>query len=235
MTRRTFLTWNLAMLERSDEAPASWGLEQTEQAVCERVLAAAPDIVVFQELPGLVPYRETHAMVRANPRTHQGHLATLVGHEAMANEGVAGPTVTVVAGCALLVTFADGLTVANVHLAPGPAATGERLEQFARIVEASPTPTLLIVGDTNTRVAEEGPLADAGLVGTRPRHPTWDSKRNRYRAEGARFTAHFSRWFASPGVSVDHVTVDRRPVTADGHRFHLSDHHPLRGTVSVDD
>ena len=216
------------MLERSDEAPLSWGLEHSEHAVRERVLGWSPDIVLFQELPRMVPYLETHDMIRANPPTHQGNLATLVRHDLLVAEGSGGPTVTVVEGCALLVTFADGLTVANVHLAPGPAAVGERLEQFARIVEASPTPTILIVGDTNTRVAEEAALADADLRGARPRHPTWDSKRNHFRRDGHAFTAHFTRWFASPGVK-----VDREPVEVDGRAFHLSDHYSLRGSVTL--
>ncbi len=233
MGKRTFLSWNLAMLERSDQAPASWGVEHSEHAVRERVLGWAPDIVLFQELPRMVPYLETHGMIRANPLTHQGNLATLVRLEVLAAEGDEGPRVTVVDGCALLVTFADGLTIANVHLAPGPAAVGERLEQFARIVEASPTPTILIVGDTNTRVAEEAPLADAELRGVRPRQPTWDSKRNRFRQDGRAFTAHFTRWFASPGVKVAGVQVDREPVEVDGTAFHLSDHYSLRGSVAL--
>ncbi len=232
-SKRTFLSWNLAMLERSDDAPASWGVEHSEHAVRERVLGWAPDIVLFQELPRMVPYLETHGMIRANPLTHQGNLATLVRHDLLAAEGVDGPKVTVVDGCALLVTFADGLTIANVHLAPGPAAVGERLEQFARIVEASPTPTILIVGDTNTRVAEEGPLAEADLRGARPRHPTWDSKRNHFRRDGQAFTAHFTRWFASPGVKVTGVQIDREPVEVDGCAVHLSEHYSLRGSVAL--
>ena len=160
-------------------------------------------------------------------------LATLVRHEVLAREGPDGPRLTVVAGCALLVTLADGLTIANVHLSPGPAAVAERLDQLARIVEASPTPTLLIAGDTNTRVAEEAPLAEAALVGTRPPHATWDSKRNGFRSDAPRFTAHFTRWFASPGVKVSGVKVDREPVEVDGHAFHLSDHYSLRGSVAL--
>ncbi len=231
---RSFLSWNLAMMERSDEAPIGWSLEDTEQAVRERILADPPALVLFQELPRLVPYLETHAMVRGNPQTHQGNLATLIRHDLLAEEPLGRPSVRMVPGCALLVTFADGLTVANVHLAPGPGAVGERLEQVAQIVEASPTPTILIVGDTNTRVAEERPLAEAGLLGGRPRQATWDSKRNGFRSDGPRFTAHFTRWFASPGVQVDRVIVDRQPVEIDGARFHLSDHFGLRGTVTLD-
>ena len=93
------------------------------------------------------------------------------------------------------------------------------------------SPSNLIAGDTNTRVAEEAPLAEAALVGTRPPHATWDSKRNGFRSDAPRFTAHFTRWFASPGVTVSRVTVDREPVESEGHRFHLSDHFPLSGTV----
>ncbi len=232
----TFLSWNLALLERSAEAPLAWDQAATEAAVRDRVLAVAPDVVLLQELPGLVPYIETHDMIRANPRTHSGHLATLVTHELMATE----PTHRGVAGCAVLTTFTGAgtgpaLTVANVHLTPGPgaAATGQRLAQLADVVEASPTEALLVVGDTNTRAAEMAAVEAAGLVTVRPPRATWDSRRNRFRAGGAEFTAHFTRWFASPAVTVSEVTVWHQPLVADGHRFHLSDHFALSGRVTV--
>lgn len=236
----TFLSWNLALLERSAEAPPAWDQAASEAAVRDRVLALAPDVVLLQELPGLVPYIETHDMIRANPRTHSGHLATLVTHELMAAE----PTHRVVAGCAVLTTFSfvgtgagagPDLTVANVHLTSGPgaAATGQRLAQLADVVEASPTEALLIVGDTNTRAAEMAAVEAAGLTTVRPPRATWDSRRNRFRAGGAEFTAHFTRWFASPAVTVSEVTVWHQPLEVDGHRFHPSDHFALSGRVTV--
>jgi len=231
----TFLTWNLALLERSAEAPPAWDQAASEAAVRDRVLALAPDVVLLQELPGLVPYVETHDMIRANPRSHSGHLATLVTHELMA----AGPAHRVVPGCAILTTFpgtgaGPALTVANVHLASGPgaAATAERLAQLADVVEASPTEALLVVGDTNTRAAEMAAVEAAGLVTVRPPRATWDSRRNRFRAGGAEFTAHFTRWFASPAVTVSEVAVWHQPLVVDGHRFHLSDHFALSGRVT---
>lgn len=231
----TFLSWNLALLERSAEAPPAWDQAASEAAVRDRVLALAPDVVLLQELPGLVPYVETHDMIRANPRSHSGHLATLVTHELMA----AGPVHRVVPGCAILTTFpgtgaGPALTVANVHLASGPgaAATAERLAQLADVVEASPTEALLVVGDTNTRAAEMAAVEAAGLVTVRPSRPTWDSRRNRFRAGGAEFTAHFTRWFASPAVTVSEVAVWHQPLVVDGHRFHLSDHFALSGRVT---
>lgn len=231
----TFLSWNLALLERSAEAPPAWDQAAAEAAVRDRVLAAAPDVVLFQELPGLVPWVETHDMIRANPRSHSGHLATLVTHELMAGE----PAHRVVSGCAVLTTFSfaagPALTVANVHLASGPGATAtaERLAQLADVVEASPTDALLIVGDTNTRAAEMAAVEGAGLVTVRPPRATWDSRRNRFRAGGAEFTAHFTRWFASPAVTVSEVAVWHQPLVVDGRRFHLSDHFALSGRVTA--
>ena len=71
------------MLERSAEAPVSWEQYNTEEGIRQQVLSIAPDIVLFQELPGIVPFIETHDMVKANPQSHSGHLATLVSHELM--------------------------------------------------------------------------------------------------------------------------------------------------------
>ncbi len=232
----SFLSWNLALLERSAQAPPAWDQAAAEAEVRDRVLVVAADVVLLQELPGLVPYVETHDMIRANPRSHSGHLATLVTHELMATE----PAHRVVPGCAILTTFTGAgagpaLTVANVHLASGPgaSATAERLAQLADVVEASPTEALLVVGDTNTRAAEMAAVEAAGLATVRPPRPTWDSRRNRFRAGGAEFSAHFTRWFASPGVTVSEVAVWHQPLVVDGHRFHLSDHFALSGRVTV--
>ena len=139
------------MFERSADAPPNWDQQHTEAAVRETILDLAPDLVLFQELPGLVPFVETHDMVRANPRSHSGNLATLVAHAVMEQQ----PTSLVVTRTALLTTFPDfGLTVANVHLSPGRGAEAQRLHQLRVVADASPTDNLVIVGDTNTRKAE---------------------------------------------------------------------------------
>lgn len=220
-------------MKRSAQAPHTWGLENTEAAFREIALDYSPDIVVLQELPAMVPFVETHGMMRASPKSHSGHLATLVKHEIMAGN----LEVTTIAGAAILTTFDDELTVANVHLSPGSGkrAEAQRLEQLAQIVETSPTPRLVIVGDTNTRIAEVDALESAGLHGSRPPRPTWDSRLNPFHSgrEAREFRAYFTRWFASPGVSVSEVEVLDTPLEADGHRFHLSDHFGLLGRIEI--
>ena len=72
-------------------------------------------------------------------------------------------------------------------------------------------------------------------IAEKPPQPTWNSRRNRFRRDGAQFSAYFTRWFAGPGVTVSDVRVLDRPEEADGARFHLSDHFALVGTVSVGD
>ncbi|MBT8241244.1 MAG: hypothetical protein KJN63_08460 [Acidimicrobiia bacterium] len=233
MTSLSFLSWNLALMKRSAQAPPTWGVEQTEAAFRQIALHCSPDIITLQELPALVPFVETHGMIRANPKSHSGHLATLVKHEILATT----PNVLVVSGCAILTSFDEQLTVANVHLSPGAGKRAEahRLEQMARIVEASPTPRLFIVGDTNTRISELGALGGAGLRGDRPPQPTWDSRANQFNSgrETREFRAYFTRWFASPGVSVGGVDVLDSPIEHDGHLFHLSDHFGLSGRVTT--
>ena len=51
----SFLSWNLAMLGRPSQAPQHWELCDTEEIIREQIVELAPDIVLFQELPGLVP------------------------------------------------------------------------------------------------------------------------------------------------------------------------------------
>jgi len=225
-----FLTWNLAMLERSAGAPPHWDSSATEAAVRQIVLDLEPDVVLYQELPGLVPFVETHAMVPANPTSHSGNLATLISND-LASTTV---EVTTVDGAAVLSTFVElGLTIANVHLVPGKGASADRLMQLSQVIEASATLPLVIAGDTNMRLAEADALLDLGFSGDKPARPTWDSRRNRFRTDMAEFTAYFTRWFASPGVKVTDVKVHSQPVEHDDYRFHISDHYALSGVISV--
>jgi endonuclease/exonuclease/phosphatase family metal-dependent hydrolase len=218
------------MLEPSAQAPLSWEVFDTEAAIREQVLAVAPDVVVLQELPAMVPFVETHDMIRSNPRSHSGNLATLLTHQLAATK----PSFTVVEGCALLTTFSKpAVTIANVHLAPGPGGAGARLDQLAQVVEASPTEALVVVGDTNTRVAEADVLVEAGMSASKPPRPTWDSRRNRFRENAPEFSAYFTRWFASPGVDVSEVRVWHEPLERLDRRFHVSDHYAMSGVISV--
>ena len=231
-TELTFLSWNLALLERPAPAPLFWEISNTEAVVREQVLEIEPDVVLFQELPGLVPFVETHSMVPANPKSHSGNLATLVRNPLATTE----LAIKTVAGCAILTTFVElDLTIANVHLPAGKGAEGDRLMYLSKVIEASPTLPLLIVGDTNMRVAEADAFLDLGLgfSGAKPPQPTWDSRRNNFRADAYEFSAYFTRWFASPNVSVSDPVVHREPIEHDDKKFFVSDHYALSGRVSI--
>ena len=224
------LTWNLAMFERSADAPTYWGQADTEATVRQRVLDIGPDVIAYQELPGLVPFVETHDMIRANPRSHSGNLATLVTHELMASK----PTFTTVKRAALLTTFTNlDLTVANVHLTPGRGAGEQRRAQIRRILDKSPTDRLLIVGDTNTRVDEEDTIGGLDLDTPRPLSPTWDGHRNRFRGAAGSFRAYFTRAFSRGDLVITDQSVLDDPVELDGELFHISDHFALLVTVAV--
>ena len=227
----TFLSWNLAMLERPAAAPIDWEPEHSQAEVRDVVLAESPDVVVFQELPGVVPYAETHDMVRSNPISHSGNLATLVGNDLMEE---ANPRPITVPGCGLLTVLFDAVTIANVHLAPGPGQAAVRRDQLESVIAAAPTEDLVIIGDTNTRLAEEYGLAAIGLNGPRPPEPTWDSKRNRFREDGQEFVAFFTRaWtFGAPKISELRVLSSNTVDIGDG-PFHVSDHYGLAATVTL--
>jgi len=226
-----FLSWNLAMLERSAAAPLFWDASATEAAVREEVLSFEPDLVLYQELPGLVPFVETHVMVPANPRSHSGNLATLVSQD-LAEGGLYPTTVD---RCALLTTFeALDLTVANVHLAPGKGAAPDRMMQISQIIQASPTDALVIIGDTNMRLVEADQLVEMGFNGDKPPSVTWDSRRNQFRRDMPEFSAYFTRWFASPGISVTDVQVHNQPIDHDGVEFFVSDHFAMSGTITLE-
>lgn len=216
------------MLARSTEAPPSWTQEHVEAEVRELLLEWSPDVALLQELPGIVPYVETHDMIRANPRSHSGNLAVLVGHHLLDEE----VTWTVVDGCAVLTTWTDrDLTIANVHLAPSSAGAPQRFDQLQAIVDASPTEDLLILGDTNTRAAEQAAIEAIGLTGPRPPRPTWDGRRNPFNGPSGEFIAYFTRGYTAGSIRIVDQVVRPGRVEADGHGFHLSDHFALEVTI----
>lgn len=227
MESMSFISWNMAMLERSAQAPHLWSMANSEEEVRSKILQHKPDLVLFQELPAMVPFVETHSMIRSNPKSHQGHLATLVRTPLMTPE----PKAVAVPGASILATFGD-VTVANVHLAPGRGAWEDRLDQLRAIREASPTESLVVIGDTNTRPDEEAAIAELGLRGDLPPRPTWNSHANRFHLRSGRFTSHFTRWFATDDLIVDDVDVWHRPLVHDEHRFFISDHFAMTGRLS---
>lgn len=218
------------MLERSDQAPASWTGEHAQAAIREFALRVRPDVIHFQELPRMVPYVETHAMVPSNPATHSGNLATLVTHR-LVKAGQPEPR-TVDRTALLTVLRPLDLTLANVHLIPGPGAAEQRYQQMARVKAATDTAHLLVLGDTNSRLVEAERFTQLGLRGEKPPEPTWDSRGNRFNKDMPEFSAYFTRYFVSAGLSVDDVTVwSGAAVEHDGSRFQLSDHFALSGRI----
>lgn len=222
----TFLSWNLCLFERSDQAPPLWRTDQTEAKVRELILEVAPDFVFFQELPGLVPYVETHDMVPANCKSHSGDMATLAKKELMddlKSWSIPGAVMTEIKSM--------NLTLANVHLRPGSGSDWYRMANLNEIKTATKTESLLIAGDTNTRLSEVKNIAQLGLVGDKPPEPTWDSRANLYRAGGREYTAYYTRYFHSQDLNVKEVKVWSDPVEEDRCKFHLSDHYAISGKV----
>ena len=225
----TFLTWNLCMMVSSQEAPAGWSQEHAEAKVRELVLQLDPDFVCFQELPGLVPYVETHDLLPANTESHSGNIATLVRNE-MKDEVQA----TAIGRFAVTAKIESrNITLANVHLAPSQEGADKRIRMLQTLIQRCETPGLVVVGDTNTRVAEEEKIEKIGLVGERPPRATWDTKANLFRAGGGKFTAYFTRYFHNREVVVDEVEVWDDKVEHNETQFHLSDHFPLSGSARL--
>lgn len=222
----TFLSWNLCLFHRSDQAPPGWRTDQTEAAIRELVLEIKPDFVFFQELPGMVPFVETHDMVPANCKSHSGDMATLAKKELM--DDLKSWTVK---GAVMTEIKSAGITLANVHLPPGGEGKWHRVAGMNDIKQAAKTDALIVAGDTNTRLDESENIAQIGMVGDKPPKPTWDSRANRFRTGGREFTAYYTRYFHTDNLKVSDVRVLDQPVTEDKYKFHLSDHFPISGKV----
>jgi len=224
----TFLTWNLAMMERSEYAPPNWRMDQTEAAIRQTILACDPDFVLFQELPGLIPYIDTHDMVPANARGQSGDIATLARRNLM-SDIEAKPAKNAVL---TRIKSAD-LTLANVHLPSSSGGDHDRLHAIETIQETSETRHLAVIGDSNTRTKEEEPIAALDLIGERPPEPTWNGRDGLYRKDARGYTAYFTRAFHSPDIKLSDQKVWSAPTEFKSDRFHLSDHFALSGTLTT--
>ncbi len=213
------------MMQRSMEAPYQWTVEHTEEAIRTFLVERDPDLVLLQELPGLVPYVESHALVPATTVSHMGNLAILV-RRSLVEELVA----VVEPGIAVLIRL-PSLTIANVHLAPGPDAAVIRLAMVHQILARAGAGPLVMVGDTNMRKAEWKLVAEAGLEPVPAPGPTWDSRQNPFNGDGPAFTAYFTSVFRRGAVDVADLAVWTEPTEFMGRRFHLSDHYPLSGIL----
>ncbi len=207
-----------------------WGQVDSEAVVRQTILDLKPDVICFQELPGVVPYVETHDMIRANPRSHSGNLAVLVTHQLMATE----PTFSSVTRTAVVVDFPGAdLAVANVHLAPGKGGAEDRIHQLSVTLAAAKSANVAVVGDTNLRVDEDEALTSIGLSGDLPPKPTWDGYRNGFRGDKGRFRAYFTRALSTQDVVITKQEVIDFPTEAYDHRFHVSDHFALLVEATV--
>lgn len=230
MTEYTFLTWNLALLERSDFAPTGWRADQTEAAVRNLVMTVDPDFVLFQELPGLIPYIDTHDMVPANAKGQTGDIATLARRNLMPDISASR-----VENAVLTHIGSSDLTIANVHLPSGSGGDRDRLYAIQDIQSANSKAHLVIIGDTNTRIKEEKGIAKLGLKSTRPPAPTWNGRLCKFRRDNRNFTAYFTREFHSDGVQISSVDVLSQPLEHGPHTFHLSDHFAMTGKIGLRD
>ena len=226
-----FLTWNLSMLVTSAQAPERWDGEYTEQAISRFIEREQPHWVFLQEVSGLVPpFVDGYVLIRQQVESHCGNVMTLL-HRDLAELPI---THTVVDRFAVLSELHGMDTaIANVHLAPGKTAAPTRLEMLARLREVTSASRLLIVGDTNTRLAEVSKIGRLGFTGEKPPIATWDSRRNRFRSGQRGYTAYYTRYFASGDLRVGEVTVHDRPLHVDGRRFFLSDHFALSGKMAI--
>ena len=204
-------------------------MDQAEAKVREFILENDPDFVFFQELPGLVPYVETHDLIPANTTSHSGNIATIVRKNLM-DELDSKP----VGRFAVLTTMPSaGISFANVHLEPGRNGDSKRLSSLKRLITECKTPGLVVVGDTNTRTNEQEQIGPLGLEGKLPPRATWNSRKNLFREGGNKYTAYYTRYFHSKNVNVTSIKVWDRPIKEDAREFFLSDHFAMSGTAKV--
>ena len=113
------------------------------------------------------------------------------------------------------------------------AGAPTRLRMFKQILEATKTERLLVIGDTNTRIAEEKEIGDLGFDVTRPPEATWNTRENHFRKKSRKYTAYYTRYFSKGDMVVTDAKVQDVPMQVDGQSFFLSDHFALSGSLKI--
>ena len=222
------LSWNIAQLEVSADAPSGWDIDYTQDAIRRFILRLKPDLICLQEVPTDVPFVEGYELLPKQTESHCGYVATLI------REDVASANLShdVVRRSAVLTHFPTwALTIANVHLAPWNSGRQERIRSLKEITNQSKTERLVVIGDTNTRVDEEDAIAELGLAADRPPDSTWDTRRNRFRSDSNAYSAYYTRYFCRGEVRMTDVRVWDTPLQVDGQKFFLSDHFAMSGRI----
>lgn len=219
------------MMEISADAPTGWDPDYTEDAIRRIVLRMQPDWIFYQEIPHHVPFAEGYELVREQTDSHCGTIVTLVRTGFAEDEPIYHSVVPRVAVLSEVPRYE--LTIANVHLAPMASGAATRLRMLEQILEATQTDRLLVIGDTNTRIAEEKVIAELGFDVTRPPKSTWNTRENRFRSDAREYTAYYSRYFVKGDIAVAEARVHDQPMQVDGKSFFLSDHFALSGAVAL--
>lgn len=219
------------MLEISAEAPTGWDQDYTEDAIRRIVLRLRADWIFYQEIPHHVPFAEGYDLVREQTDSHCGTIVTLVRSEFAQDEAIHH---SVVPGVAVLSELPRlELTIANVHMAPLSSGSETRLRMFEQVLAATQTDRLVVIGDTNTRITEEGRISALGFDVTRPPTATWNTQGNKFREDSREYTAFYTRYFAKGDVRVSDVKVHDQAMFVDGKSFFLSDHFALSGKLTL--
>ncbi len=233
-TSLRFISWNIALVTQSQQAPDTWTQTRAVAAITRLLEANPSDVIALQEVPASWnPDIAGYLTLEAETTSHSGRIITLLSKKVVAsNQIVTCP----VHGSAVLVDIGGLVTVANVHLCPGPFHQ-ERYAQLSDIVETNQNSHLLVVGDTNTRGKELAAIETLGLVTVRPPSPTLDWRRNRFhrdRPNIPRISSYYTRAFTTANIAVSGMAVWNQPTkTGDGTEFFLSDHFALSGTATT--
>lgn len=159
--RLKMVTMNIAGMEPSQSAPASWDMEKQQDALRREILQSDPDIIALQEAPSMnLPtgmfdhdnqiYRQLHSVP-----SHAGYVTILVRSD-METSALDIDDVPITAA---ILTWNDRhIVIASVHLAPFQQGSYERQDQVETLLEAasnSGADTLVFLGDTNMRTSED--------------------------------------------------------------------------------
>lgn len=244
LDRIRIVTLNVSEFQNSFSAPV--GFDQME-AFSEELLRDNPDIICLQEAPNaddslfemLFPGYE--CLGRADSHSAFVMLfvkSSWVAHATLIPIHFGDCSRAVVAR----VTFADNVSVVigSCHLKPFNIGADGRLSKMKEILShCRPHDKLLIAGDYNMRQAEDSVFEALGLLDAwkeagsdMEKKFTWNSFRNKYRANGFANRARYDRIYLR-GLAVDDFRMCANVPLSDNPGHFLSDHFGLRAVVRI--
>jgi exonuclease III len=236
----TVVTWNLNLLEISQQAPQGWKVEHTFLDLNNLILQIKPEILALQEVPNILVadlIAKDLQMTMIQPvETHSGVTTLLIDEEVLKIKEVH----ILQAGVKAIIEWGDKLIqIISTHLPPFKNNAPQRFQILQSYLNNIATDPLLILGDMNMRDNETAGTLQLGLKDSfieigEPKSEkfSWDSRKNPFRRNDFGFVCRFDRILTKGFRTKSFNLIGNKDIS--GSKHYLSDHFGLKAELTLD-